>query len=116
MIRLCFSFFVTVVLARWMYAEVQMVAPGAVPVIDFALQHVQIPTHDRWDKEAINSAFQGISGAIQSLGVVQQARADDTGHGSYVDHKTYNHSSTGVKLVSYNQVRSPCASGACEHF
>ncbi len=37
-----------VVTARWMYAEVALVAPGALPVIDESLKKIAIPTHDTW--------------------------------------------------------------------
>jgi hypothetical protein len=37
-----------VVTARWMYAEVALVAPGALPLIDRGLQKIAIPTHDTW--------------------------------------------------------------------
>lgn len=48
MLRLMFSFVCTVVAARWMYSEANLVVPDVVPLIDYALERFQIPTHDRW--------------------------------------------------------------------
>lgn len=48
MFRLLFSIFLSVVVARWSYSEVKMMWPGAVPLIDYVLQKVEIPTHDQW--------------------------------------------------------------------
>ena len=53
MVRLVFSMFMWVTVARWLYAEAQLTVPGVVPAIDGLLEVVQIPTHDQWSKESI---------------------------------------------------------------
>ena len=57
MIRLFFGLFLSVVLARWMYSEVALSFPQAVPLIDYALEVVSIPTHDKWDAEPIREVL-----------------------------------------------------------
>jgi hypothetical protein len=39
----------SVVFARWAYAEIDQAFPEVSPVIDYALETVAIPTHDNWD-------------------------------------------------------------------
>lgn len=53
MFRSIIGFALTVVVARWIYAEIQLAAPFATPLIDALLEKVQIPTHDKWDKEKV---------------------------------------------------------------
>ncbi|RMD86130.1 MAG: hypothetical protein D6808_03960 [Candidatus Dadabacteria bacterium] len=48
MLRLLIGMMVTVTVARWMYSEVRLIAPSAIPTIDYVLEKVQIPTHDKW--------------------------------------------------------------------
>lgn len=55
MFRIMFSLFFWALVGRWAYSEVNLVFPSVTPVIDFALTKLQIPTHDRWDPQAINS-------------------------------------------------------------
>jgi len=57
MLRLLLSFFLTVVVARWVYSEIQLSLPQAVPAIDYVLKKVQIPTHDKWDRKKIEYFF-----------------------------------------------------------
>lgn len=65
MVRLVFTFLLTVVVARWMYSEVQVSFPQAVPFIDYALEKVQIPTHDQWDYQKINAFVDEIAALAQ---------------------------------------------------
>jgi hypothetical protein len=48
--KLCFW----VLIARWGYAELQLILPSATPAIDYALENVQIPTHDKWNAESLD--------------------------------------------------------------
>ena len=64
MVRLAITFFAMVVTARWIYSEVQMSFPRAVPAIDYALEKVQIPTHDKWDREKISEVVQTVAAHI----------------------------------------------------
>jgi len=57
MLRLAFSICCSVVIARWVYHEVQLTAPQLVPYIDYSLERIQIPTHDKWLKTALNNAI-----------------------------------------------------------
>lgn len=57
----------SVVVARWIYAEAELVLPSAVPVIDYALENVRIPTHDTWPKEKLYQFVEQITeGADQA--------------------------------------------------
>jgi hypothetical protein len=62
-----------VVTARWMYAEVALVAPGALPLIDRGLQKIAIPTHDTWG-EHLDAAKQ----------IARRLQADD-GNGFFTN-------------------------------
>ncbi len=53
MLRFIFKLVVWVTLARWMYAEAQLVTPSAVPYINSAMQSIQIPTHDKWNDSVV---------------------------------------------------------------
>ena len=48
MVRFFIKLVVWVTLARWMYAEAQLVTPSAVPFINAAMTRLEIPTHDKW--------------------------------------------------------------------
>ena len=58
-----------VIIARWMYAEVNLMVPSVAPQIDRLMSAVQIPTHNNWHEN-------GISGLISEAG-------------SYIDHIRY---------------------------
>ncbi|MCB0320954.1 MAG: hypothetical protein KDD60_08505 [Bdellovibrionales bacterium] len=48
MLRIAFSLFFWVSVARWCYQEVLLVAPELTPYIDSFIEHFAIPTHDQW--------------------------------------------------------------------
>lgn len=54
MIRILFSLCFWVIIARWSYAEIKLLLPSAVPVIDYALDTIQIPTHDKWNAQTVD--------------------------------------------------------------
>lgn len=64
MFRFMFVMLLYVTVARWIYSEISLVVPSAVPAINECLNRLQIPTHDKWDKAAIErlvkSAEQGL--------------------------------------------------------
>jgi hypothetical protein len=60
MFRFFFSLCCSVIIARWIYQEVQLAAPELVPFIDYSLDRVQIPTHDKWLKTALSNAVRYI--------------------------------------------------------
>jgi len=49
MFRIVFIVCFSIVFSRWVYAEVDQAFPNMTPVIDYALERVQIPTHDQWN-------------------------------------------------------------------
>jgi hypothetical protein len=79
MFRLLLATFFYVTLGRWMYAELTLIVPSALPAIDYALEKVQIPTHDEWDLQALLAAAQqltehGGSALSSVLSEVERAR------------------------------------------
>ena len=40
-----------------MYAETQLVVPGAIPYINAVGRHVEIPTHDKWSQTMLGKAI-----------------------------------------------------------
>lgn len=69
MFRFFLSLIFFVVVGRWVYAEAKLAAPGLIPLIDRGLQVVQIPTHDRWSMQAIESC------AAELTTIVSEAQA-----------------------------------------
>ena len=61
MLRFLFGMLFSVVVARWAYSEIKLTFPGLIPEIDYALERVQIPTHDRWPKERMLGAARQIA-------------------------------------------------------
>jgi hypothetical protein len=59
MFKLLFTLLLSVVVARWMYAETALMFPRAVPAIDYLLEEVQIPTHDQWSKDSTDKILNG---------------------------------------------------------
>ena len=105
MIRFFFSFCLTVIVARWIYAEVQMTLPEVVPAIDYALENVQIPTHDKWDGKTIGAMVDDLR--LAAGGFVE------TAHASELDYSSIR--SYGRPVYSAFP-RNACRSGACEVF
>ena len=70
MIRFLISMAFYVVLARWIYAEMNLVCPSFTPSVDRILSAVQIPTHNNWHEN-------GIKGLVgEATAFIQRARAD----------------------------------------
>ncbi|RIL09933.1 MAG: hypothetical protein DCC75_05440 [Proteobacteria bacterium] len=85
MFRYLFGFLSTIIIARWIYAEIQLSLPSVVPVINFVLEKAQIPTHDTWELSKLNELLseRGGSGAK-----VYEARSrEDRG---YTGLRSYN--------------------------
>ncbi len=78
MIRIFFKLCFWVIIARWTYAEVQLVAPSATPAIDFALQKIQIPTHDKWSKGSFNQWLSQAKHDGRASALAMQASMKDT--------------------------------------
>lgn len=55
MFRILFSLFFWALVGQWAYSEVKLVLPSVTPVIDLALNKLQIPTHDQWSAKSIDS-------------------------------------------------------------
>jgi len=52
--------FVYVVVARWLYAEAELMIPRAMPLLNYALERTQIPTHDKWSDERFVEAIEAL--------------------------------------------------------
>jgi hypothetical protein len=68
MARLAFSLILYVTLARWLHAELELLTPSLVPVIDSGVDSLSIPTHDKW--EPIFNGF------IQEYHTLMRTRGD----------------------------------------
>lgn len=66
MFRWLCSFVFTVAAARWIYAEVKLAVPEAMPLIDYSLERLQIPTHDKWSKQALAEALEGAADFLKN--------------------------------------------------
>ena len=53
MVKVLLSMTFYVVLARWMYAELNLVCPSMTSNIDKLLSAIEIPTHDNWHEDGI---------------------------------------------------------------
>ena len=69
MIRFAFSFVAWMVFGNWVYDEVKVSFPSAVPSIHSAMDALAIPTHDQWDKKKIVSAVNDVGAALNKIGV-----------------------------------------------
>ena len=69
MVRFAFSFLAWMVFGNWVYDEIKVTFPGAVPVVDAAMKKIAIPTHDRWNQQSIAKAVNGVGSALGQLGV-----------------------------------------------
>ncbi|MBX7137454.1 MAG: hypothetical protein K1X83_05670 [Oligoflexia bacterium] len=77
MLRFLFGMFFSVVIARWAYSEIKLSFPGLIPEIDYALERVQIPTHDKWPKERMIGAARQI--ALVAINATNNDRSDEKG-------------------------------------
>lgn len=78
MFRIMFRLFFWVLIGQWAYSEVKLVFPSATPIIDSALSRLQIPTHDRWSAQSVDSFIAGArdlgkSALTPARGAVQQS-------------------------------------------
>jgi hypothetical protein len=69
MIRFGISFVAWMVFGNWVYDEVKVSFPSAVPTIDSAMEAIAIPTHDQWDKKKLVSAVNEVGSALNKIGV-----------------------------------------------
>lgn len=58
--KVLFTMMFWVVLARWGYSEVAQLSPTLRKSIDVVLEVAVIPTHDRWDFQAIKEGAQSV--------------------------------------------------------
>lgn len=67
MLKLCLTALVTLMVSRWMYAEVSIIVPGAMPVVDAVLDKTSIPTHDHWSKDSMERFYKRLALAYQGV-------------------------------------------------
>ena len=60
MLRILLGLFISVSVARWMYSEVELVAPPLMPVLDYVVDATTIPTHDKWSKDSLESLLKAV--------------------------------------------------------
>lgn len=84
MLRFVISLLFFCVIGRWLYAELELIYPRAVPAVDRLLAKVEIPTHDQWSREQIARIVQT---AISSLEAVQASIESDTDKERLVEEK-----------------------------
>ena len=61
MFKLVCTALVAVVVGRWVYAEAEVVAPSVVPYIDIVLDKAQIPTHDQWSTDSVETLYKRVA-------------------------------------------------------
>ncbi len=64
----------SVAVGRWMYAEIGLIMPGALPALDYVLQATSIPTHDKWPKDSMDQLVTAVSSAITTDTVDSSSR------------------------------------------
>lgn len=67
--RILFSLFFWVMVARWGYAELQLSLPGLIPYVDRAVQAMTIPTHDQWADSTIVKTLASLQGSEEKAEV-----------------------------------------------
>jgi hypothetical protein len=76
MLKLIFTLVVSVSISRWIYAEVQLVAPAALPALDYVVERTEIPTHNTWSKDSFARVLAGVGKLV--LLVQQTVAPTDT--------------------------------------
>ena len=67
MVRFVVSFAAWMVFGNWVYDEIQVSFPNAVPFINAAMEKVSIPTHDKWNQERIIGAINSVGSTVNSI-------------------------------------------------
>lgn len=67
-IRFFVTFAMWMLLGNWVYDEVRVSFPGAIPVVDRAIDALSIPTHDQWDKEKIAHVVNAVGETVERVG------------------------------------------------
>lgn len=97
MIRVLFSLFLYVTVARWLYSEAKLLVPSATPVLEQVVTLAQIPTHDKWPPglgaRIVNSVTSIASSLAEAL----------TPEGTKTDER-YLVSSSGRKVLRLERV------------
>ena len=97
MLRFLFGFISTVLIARWIYSEVQVTLPQVIPLIDSALLKLEIPTHNRWDREKINKYMDMVSVLIHKESPSAQQSAEPKNlKGATVERSSYSYAAKKV--------------------
>ncbi len=66
MLRLVFVFVSVIAVSRWFYSETELLAPRLVPPLNFILNKISIPTHDKWSRQSVDRAIDFIAALTQS--------------------------------------------------
>jgi hypothetical protein len=75
MLRFLFTLLASITFGRWIYSEVKLVIPSALPTLDFLLQKTEIPTHDQWSQDSLDKIFRVVGTAANQIVSAQAAKA-----------------------------------------
>ncbi len=70
-LRIISTLLIYVTVGRWIYAEINLLMPGAIPTIDYVLQATSLPTHDKWPKDSMNQL-------VSAMSYVTSGKGDNT--------------------------------------
>lgn len=88
MFRFFCSMLLWVTVGRWMYSEAELSAPVLVPVFDSILEIVQIPTHDQWSTDGVDSAISTVR-SVMSYGAEYVPSSDISFDHAVLAERTY---------------------------
>lgn len=77
MFKIIRRFAFSVLVAHWIYAEINLVWPGARPALDAVLSRIEIPTHDTWPQKW--ESFKKARGEFVTTSTNASAKQWDTG-------------------------------------
>jgi len=66
MLRMLFTLIISASIGRWMYSEVELIAPPLVPIFNTVLNATDLPTHDKWSKNSFEQLIRAVNGIAQN--------------------------------------------------
>lgn len=77
MIRFILTMVFYVLVAQWLYSEARILAPSVIPAINTGLERLTIPTHDQWNWQAVERAFDSLRGIQITIPSSNSSSKDD---------------------------------------
>ncbi|MDC0357251.1 hypothetical protein OAO01_00415 [Oligoflexia bacterium] len=69
---------VSVVIARWIHSEIELISPNTIAYIDYAIEKIDIPTHDKWDTKKVAAFLDSFKTDLAAQNIIKLPAGTET--------------------------------------